>query len=31
MKKYKLKKEFPSSKIGDVWVKADNGFMSPEG
>ena len=31
MKKYKLKKEFPGSKIGDVWVKADNGFMSPEG
>ena len=31
MKKYKLKKDFPSSKIGDIWVKADNGFMSPEG
>ena len=30
MKKYKLKKDFPGSKIGDVWVKADNGFMSPE-
>lgn len=31
MKKYELKKDFPSSKIGDVWVKTDNGFMSPEG
>ena len=31
MKKYILKKDFPGSKIGDVWVKADNGFMSPEG
>lgn len=31
MRKYKLKKDFPSSKIGDVWVKADNGFMSPVG
>lgn len=31
MKIYKLKKDFPGSKIGDVWVKADNGFMSPEG
>lgn len=30
MKKYKLKKDFPGSKIGDVWVKADSGFMSPE-
>lgn len=31
MKKYKLKKDFPGSKIGDVWLKPDNGFMSPEG
>ena len=31
MKKYKLKKDFPGSKIGDVWVKPDHGFMSPEG
>lgn len=30
MKKYKLKKDFPGSKIGDVWIKADSGFMSPE-
>ena len=30
MKKYKLKKDFPSSKIGDVWIKVDSGFMSPE-
>lgn len=31
MKKYKLKKDFPGSKIGAVWVKVENGFMSPEG
>ena len=30
MKKYKLKKDFPGSKIGDVWVKDSDGFMSPE-
>lgn len=31
MKKYKLKKDFPSSEIGDVWVKAEDNVMSPEG
>ena len=31
MKKYILKKDFPGSKIGDIWIKLSDGFMSPEG
>ena len=31
MKKYVIKKDFPGSRIGDVWVEENNGFMSPSG
>ena len=29
MKKYRLLKEFPSSKVGDIWELFDDGFLSP--